>query len=83
MRFGSENYLISIRKNVAREFFRFGARIKNFWSHSEKNLAPFSQDLQTTIRAFSVRNSSKRQVLPHCNQRENIRSLTVHPYIRG
>jgi len=65
LRFGSENYLISIRKNVAREFFRFGARIKNFWNHSEKNLAPFSQDLQTTIRAFSVRNSSKRQVLPH------------------
>ncbi|MDR4975705.1 hypothetical protein RDV60_03460 [Porphyromonas gingivalis] len=50
---------------MAREFFRFGARIKNFWNHSEKNLAPFSQDLQTTIRAFSVRNSSKRQVLPH------------------
>nr|WP_232518578.1 hypothetical protein [Porphyromonas gingivalis] len=33
---------------MAREFFRFGARIKNFWNQNEKILAPFSQDLQTT-----------------------------------
>ncbi|USI93885.1 hypothetical protein NY148_09450 [Porphyromonas gingivalis] len=57
---------------MAREFFRFGARIKIFWNHSEKNLAPFSQDLQTTIRAFSVRNSSKRQVLPEIRERISV-----------
>nr|WP_316931805.1 hypothetical protein [Porphyromonas gulae] len=44
---------------------RFGSGGKIFTRQSEKNLAPFSLDLQTTIRAFSVRNLSKWQILPH------------------
>nr|WP_235317478.1 hypothetical protein [Porphyromonas gulae] len=44
---------------MARNFFRFGSGGKIFTRQSEKILAPFSQDLQTAIRAFSVRNLSK------------------------
>nr|WP_235318190.1 hypothetical protein [Porphyromonas gulae] len=50
---------------MARNFFRFGSGGKIFTCQSEKNLTPFSQDSQTTIRAFSVRNLSKWQILPH------------------
>nr|WP_230623949.1 hypothetical protein [Porphyromonas gulae] len=50
---------------MARIFLRFGSGGKIFTRQSEKILAPFSQDSQTTIRAFSVRNLSKWQILPH------------------
>ncbi|WCF99347.1 hypothetical protein NY149_01520 [Porphyromonas gingivalis] len=50
---------------MACDFLRFGSGGKIFTRQSEKILAPFSLDLQTTIRAFSVRNLSKWQILPH------------------
>nr|WP_256963038.1 hypothetical protein [Porphyromonas gingivalis] len=50
---------------MACNFLRFGSGGKNFTCQSEKILAPFSLDLQTTIRTFSVRNLSKWQILPH------------------
>ncbi|MDH7903916.1 hypothetical protein NY147_06525 [Porphyromonas gingivalis] len=50
---------------MACNFLRFGSGGKKITRQSEKILAPFSLDLQTTIRAFSVRNLSKWQILPH------------------
>nr|WP_316931397.1 hypothetical protein [Porphyromonas gulae] len=62
---GSKNCRLYSHERVARNFLRFGSEGKIFTRQSEKILAPFSQDSQTTIRAFSVRNLSKWQVLSH------------------
>nr|WP_235285254.1 hypothetical protein [Porphyromonas gulae] len=62
---GSKNCRLYSHESVARIFLRFGSGGKIFTRQSEKILAPFSQDSQTTIRAFSVRNLSKWQILPH------------------
>nr|WP_230587335.1 hypothetical protein [Porphyromonas gulae] len=62
---GSKNCRLYSHESVARIFLCFGSGGKIFTRQSEKILAPFSQDSQTTIRAFSVRNLSKWQILPH------------------
>ena len=51
----SEIFMFLPPKNVAREFFRCGARSKKNTRHSEKVAVPLFQKTRTAIGAFSVR----------------------------
>lgn len=76
-RLRAEKFVFAVRKNMARELFRFGSGAEKFTRQSEKNLAPFSQKTRATIGAFLVRVS---EIAGYRGSRSGDRWLHTHSW---